>query len=275
MISISSRFLVLLVIIIFFILYILLQTQSFTTHIYSNSNKHEITSTLTSFHHLINNETIKKTKIAYIFAGGVRSFVCPKVHWSIRLNLIDALGGDPSTFIRLSVEDNINTKTGKGKLSKPSYKLNEVEETLKVLSPKKIEYFSFADQEEEMKRTYQGDLHTIYRENDLRRYSMFYHRSMSYKLMLSYEQEHNVTFDWVVLTRLDAAWLEPVLSITAYNSDRVWLTETGIDLFNDQFMLIPRQYSDHIYDLDTKVEKGVYCLGKGYKYIILLYILYY
>ena len=260
MISISSRFIVLLVIIIFFILYVLLQTQSFTTLNYSNSNKDEITSS--SFHQLINNQTIKKTKIAYIFAGGVRSFVCPKVHWSIRLNLIDALGGDSSSFVRLSVEDNINTKTGKGKLSKPSYKQNEVEETLKVLSPKKIEYFSFATQEDEMQRSYQGDLHTLYRENDLRRYSMFYHRSMSYKLMLAYEQEHNVTFDWVVLTRLDAAWLEPVLHITAYNSDRVWLTETGIDLFNDQFMLIPRRYSDHIYDLNTKVEKGVYCLGK-------------
>ena len=91
---------------------------------------------------------------------------------------------------------------------------------------------------------------------------MFYHRSMSYKLMLSYEQKHNIKFDWVVLVRLDAAWLEPVLPITAYNSDRVWLTETGYDLFNDQFMLIPRQYSDYIYDLNTKVEKGVYCLGK-------------
>ena len=263
MISISFRFLALLVIIIFFILYILLQTQSFTNQVYSNSNKLEITST--SFHQLINNQTIKTNKIAYIFAGGVRSFVCPKVHWSIRLNLVDALGGEPWTFVRLSVEDNINTKTGKGKLSKPSYKQNEVEETLKVLAPKKIEYFSFVNQEEEMQRSYSGDLHTIYRENDLRRYSMFYHRSMSYKLMLAYEQEHNITFDWVVLTRLDAAWLEPVLDITAYNSDRVWLTETGIDLFNDQFMLIPRQYSDHIYDLNTKVEKGVYCLGKDYK----------
>ena len=32
-------------------------------------------------------------------------------------------------------------------------------------------------------------------------------------------------------------------------------------LFNDQFMLIPRQFSDHVYDLDKKVYKEVYCLG--------------
>ena len=95
---------------------------------------------------------IERKKIAYIFAGGVRSFVCPKVHWSIRLNLIDALGGDPYTFIRLSAEDNTNTHSGKGVLWKPSYKPNEVEETLKILAPKTVQYFTFADQEEEMKR---------------------------------------------------------------------------------------------------------------------------
>ena len=36
----------------------------------------------------------------------------------------------------------------------------------------------------------------------------------------------------------------------------------GYVLLNDQFMLIPRKFSDYIYDLDTKVvQKGVYCLG--------------
>jgi hypothetical protein len=37
--------------------------------------------------------------------------------------------------------------------------------------------------------------------------------------------------------------------------------ETGYDFFNDQFMLIPRQYSDYLYDLNTKATKKVYCLG--------------
>ena len=91
---------------------------------------------------------------------------------------------------------------------------------------------------------------------------MYYHRCMAYKAVLKYEQEHNMKFDWVVLVRLDAQWLDPVLPIESYASDRVWLTETGYVLLNDQFMLIPRQFSDYLYDLDTKVEqKGVYCLG--------------
>ena len=36
----------------------------------------------------------------------------------------------------------------------------------------------------------------------------------------------------------------------------------GYVLLNDQFMLIPRKFSDYLYDLNTKVvQKGVYCLG--------------
>jgi hypothetical protein len=31
--------------------------------------------------------------------------------------------------------------------------------------------------------------------------------------------------------------------------------------YNDQFMLIPRQFSDYLFDLNTKVDRNVYCLG--------------
>ena len=202
-----------------------------------------------------------KKKIAYIFAGSARSFVCNKVHWSIRSHLIDAFGDDPYVFVRISIDDNKNIKTGHGTMWTPTYKENEINETLKILNPRTIKYFSFANQLEEMEENYPGLDHAVFRQNDRRRYSMFFHRCMSYKLMLQYEKEHNIQFDWVVLVRLDAAWMEPVLPISSYNSDRVWITETGFDLFNDQFMLIPRQFSDYIYDLNTKVHQDVYCLG--------------
>jgi hypothetical protein len=149
-------------------------------------------------------------RIAYVFAGSIRSFVCPKVHWSIRSHLIDSLGGQPSVFIRTSTEDNWNSKTGKGSQWSPNYKNNEVDEALKILNPVQIEHFSFANQTTEMKANY--------------------------------------------------PWLEPLDPIEMYNYDRVWLTETGFDLFNDQFMLILRQFSDYIYDLDSKVVHTFYFL---------------
>ena len=200
-------------------------------------------------------------KIAFVFAGSARSFVCPKVHWSIRTHLIDALGGESFVFVRISEEDNKNIHTGVGERFIPTYEVGEVEKTLRVLNPKVVQRFSFSSQEEEMIARFPSVVHKLYRENDRRRYSMFFHRSMAYEMAMKYETVHNIRFDWVTLIRLDAAWLEPVLPIQMYQNDRVWLTETGFTPFNDQFMLIPRQFSDQLFDLDTKMQRNVYCLG--------------
>eukprot|EP01034_Spumella_vulgaris_P024125 gene24125-30435_t len=45
-----------------------------------------------------------------------------------------------------------------------------------------------------------------------------------------YEIQHNIKFDWVVLVRLDAAWVEPVMPIETFSTDRVWATETGFEV---------------------------------------------
>jgi hypothetical protein len=203
----------------------------------------------------------KHVKIAYIFAGSIRSFVCPRVHWSLRWNLIDALGGEAYTFIRTTTEDNANVHTGKGNIWTPQYQESDLEKMLSILNPRKIQYFSLSKQLEEMRKEFPTMIHRVFQENDLRRYSMFFHRCMAYRMALAYEKEHNIKFDWIALTRLDAAWLEPIYPIHQYTSDRVWLTETGYVPFNDQFMLIPRAYADYLYNLDTKVNPFVYCLG--------------
>jgi hypothetical protein len=200
-------------------------------------------------------------KIAYIFAGSARSFICPRVHWSIKFNALDAFGGEPYTFVRISTEDNQNVRTGTGKVFSPKYNEQEINETLKLLNPRVVEYFTLAHEEEDMKKHYPGTAHRVFRENDRRRYSMFFHRCMGYKLVLNYERAKNIKFDWVVLIRLDTAWSGPVHPIDEYSNDRVWLTETGFVPFNDQFMLIPRAYSDYLFDLNTKVQKKVYCIG--------------
>ena len=216
---------------------------------------------LKSIFHIQANEKKHVPKIAYIFAGSARSFICPSVHWSIRSHLIDSLGGEPYTFVRISNEDNVNINTGHGTLWKPMYSSTELNETLKVLNPRAITWFSFANQIEEMKANYPGPEHEVIRENDQRRYSMFFHRCMAYKMAQKYEKSHNIRFDWVVLVRLDAAWLDHMPPIETYSPDRAWISEIGYALLNDQFMLIPRQYSDYVYSLDAKIQKGVYCLG--------------
>lgn len=212
-------------------------------------------------------EQKKEPTIAYVFAGSVRSFVYSKVHWSIKLNLIDAFGAKSFTFIRLSVVDNANLKTGDGIFENPVVAANDINETLKILNPRVVQYISIDNQSAEMEYHFPSLRHRVFRVNDRRRYSMFYNRYMAYRLVLSYEKENNMKFDWVVLARLDALWLEPVLPISYYGNDRAWLTETGYSMLNDQFMLIPRQFSDHVFSLETKVSgyvgegKPVYCLG--------------
>ena len=211
--------------------------------------------------HYVAAENYRPRKIAYLFAGSIRSFVCPKVHWSIRFNVIDSLGDESYTFLRVALEDNLNVKTGEGNIYQPSYQQEDIDEAIKILNPRKVEYFSLTNQEEEMAKNYPELIHQVFRTMDKRRYSMFYNRCQSYKLLQTYEEEHNMKFDWVVLIRLDAAWLQPLQPIRFYQSDRVYVTETGYVPINDQFMLIPRQYSDYMYDLNTKVHKDVYCLG--------------
>ena len=175
--------------------------------------------------------------------------------------MIDALGGDPHVFVRISTFDNSNTKTGNGTLIQQTFQGNELNETLQILNPRVIEYASLANEIEEMRLNYPGERHEAFRLNDRRRYSMYFQRCMTYKMVLAYDKEHNIRFDWVIMARLDAMWLAPIFPINFYANDRAWLTEQGFTPINDQFMMIPRQYSDYMFDLETKVQEGVYCIG--------------
>ena len=98
-------------------------------------------------------DATERLKIAYIFAGSVRSFVCPKVHWSIKAHLIDGFGGDPYVFVRTTAEDNMNVKTGEGTFTSGKAS-DEIIEALKILHPKVVQQFSYASELQEMKEFY-------------------------------------------------------------------------------------------------------------------------
>jgi hypothetical protein len=40
-------------------------------------------------------------------------------------------------------------------------------------------------------------LYDVFRKYDRRRYSMFYHRQMAYRMVQDYEKKHGFKFDWV------------------------------------------------------------------------------
>ncbi len=164
-------------------------------------------------------------KIAYMFSGSPRSFTCAKVHWSIKMYLLDALHHESYVFVRVSTVDNDNVHTAEGVYIPTVLKENELNETLKILNPRVVEYISLKDETSDMQSNYPGERHTVFRIHDRRRYSMYYHRCMTYKMVTAYEKEHRIKFDWVIMARLDTMWLEPLLPISFYRNDRVWLTE--------------------------------------------------
>jgi hypothetical protein len=57
-----------------------------------------------------------------------------------------------------------------GKIWAPSYNDKELNETLKVLHPTEIEYFSLTTQLEEMRRNFPSIDHEVFRLNDRRRF---------------------------------------------------------------------------------------------------------
>jgi hypothetical protein len=60
-----------------------------------------------SFHGLKHRKK-QAARVAVVFAGSPRSFIFPRIHWSIKANLINALADRVDVFARVSTQDNIH-----------------------------------------------------------------------------------------------------------------------------------------------------------------------
>ena len=99
--------------------------------------------------------------------------------------------------------------------------------TIKILDPKGVEWVSSNMMSKEMKYENRSSYLKLLRRLDRRKYSTFYHQSKGYQMVTNYEKEHKLKFDWVVAADLNSAWVRPVMPISMYRSDRVWLPERG------------------------------------------------
>jgi len=155
------------------------------------------------------NLIVSPQHVAFVFAGSARSFVSPYVHKTIKHNLIDSFCPHDNmckydVFVRVSSNDNNHVgANSKGTLSiAPSDLRTVISSVIKVLSPSSqsvgrlfTEYFEIGTNEEirsmieyakqhpttEMK-------HKVYRELDLRRYSMYFNRWKAYDMALRQER---------------------------------------------------------------------------------------
>jgi hypothetical protein len=208
----------------------------------------------------------KRARAAVVLTGSARSFVFPLVHHSIKTNMIDALDADIDVFVRTTTEDNIHG-TGLGAtgvhVKSSNEKLKDLAGKLEILQPVKIQYTTFATEEDEKNATFTSRLHQLYRKFDPRRYSMYFNRHMVYRMAVDYATENNFQYDWFVHARLDCAWVGPIEPLALFNPNVVWVQAQWLLQIPDTFALVPAQYANAFFDFDQKLQpKGeIYCLG--------------
>lgn len=228
-----------------------------------------------------NNEALKKkVHVGFVFAGGVRSFVLPEIHESIRHNLIHAFCppsiciGD--VFVRLSIDDNTHLGVGANALGKKiegseddkRHALNAVQKLAHVAPGAKfiVRMVNIGSKEEanEMDMVTSSDFkQKIYRDLDPRRYSMYFNRAAAYDMLLKEETEGGKAYQWVVHARLDAGWGEPIRPFSMWSMAKVWSPDSWYADVADNFLLLPRNQSDIFFSLKLQYSPDkVMCIGE-------------
>jgi hypothetical protein len=215
-------------------------------------------------------------RVAFVFAGSVRSFVYPPVHLSIKHNLIDGFcpagSCEAHIFATLSLSDNTHIGAGINAVGKfiPAAKEREVlaHTAMKRLGNGKNLEYEIIDIGSALEKTRMDELssnntmHKIYRDLDPRRYNMYYHRWASYQKAVNYEQVNAIKFDWVVHARPDFFFGEPIRSCHNWSPGRLWVPDSWATDVPDTFAVIPRKWSDMYFSLDALyVDRKVGCLG--------------
>ena len=165
---------------------------------------------------------IKSTiKVAFVFAGSMRTFTLPSIHQSIKYNLIHAFCnplkciGD--VYIRYSIIDNRHKGFNAQGIAVSGNSTNtqqsvESLQQLKQMSLRSNLVYTSVDVGSS-KESQEMDVVTskhikqkLYRVLDSRRYSMYFNRWAAYSLMLESEKAYGIRYDWVVHARLDMGW---------------------------------------------------------------------
>jgi hypothetical protein len=206
--------------------------------------------------------TTQRKRVALVMHGSARSFLFPRVHASIKRNLIDAMQADVDIFVRTTTQDNIHGKNIDAAgltLTYANETVQNLQTALDYVHVTEVEYFNLTDDQERMAKDFPGDDHRIFQQFDPRRYSMYYHRHMVYTMARKYEKLHQFEYDWFVHARLDAAWGWPIDPISTFKNDGIWLPDRWLEHQPDTFALVPKAYAAVYFELQYHLE--VMCLG--------------
>lgn len=213
--------------------------------------------------------------VAYVFAGSARSFVMPSMKQTIRKNLIEAFCppitcvGD--VFVRVSSNDNNHVgidAVGSLKVADASYKM-KINESLTAISPKPpgaliVQYYEIGSLAEKKRMEDYGEgrfKHKVYRELDPRRYSMYFGRYIAYTMVLEREKLLGRQYTWVILSRLDTQWGEPIKPVHLWEPNKLYAPDIWYVEIPDNLGIMSRHISDIYFSLDGMMHPKVFCLG--------------
>ena len=239
-------------------------------------------------------------RVAFIFAGSVRSFQYPIIHETMRWNLVNSfcprhLKCVPDVIARVSMTDNIHkgfnasgemltVATGADSTDRYRSLKKMTQHALSRLLLKGeskdhlvIDWTDIGSEKErlEMESVFPSTSHArhkLFRLLDSRRYSMYFNRYMAYKLAMKHEKAYNMGsskgegnggYDWIVHARLDGAWGEPIQDLNKWSKNKVYVPNSWASEIPDTFALLPRKYADDYYSMEKLLVRGVFCLGGG------------
>ena len=226
-------------------------------------------------------------RVAFIFAGNGRSFDMYPVYDSLRENLISSFCPvgrcTADVFLRISLTDNIHAGLfdSAGLLlskqvrdaSLTSHAISRLNVHEEIGGRTLVDWKDIGSEEEkkDMDRylenlSYLGNnllqqRHKIFRALDPRRYSMYFNRWSAYMMAVAEEKRTGVKYSWIVHSRLDTMWGEPIKPLYIWSLQKVWVIDTWDTEVPDTFALLPRNASDAFFSIDGLVQKGVMCLG--------------
>lgn len=215
-------------------------------------------------------------RVAFIFAGSVRSFIFPYVHESIRNNLVRSFCplsnciGD--VFVRLSTSDNTHVgPDAKGVATfADSTILSKMHVALRRLQPHRggqlfHEEVNIASRKESVQMdriTSNSFWLDVYRNLDSRRFSMYFNRYMAYQMALKQQEESGFEYDWFVHARLDMAWGSPIKPVNIWSPLKMWVPDSWHADVPDTLALLPKNLSETYYSMTKMYEnKKAACLG--------------
>ena len=162
--------------------------------------------------HLASSE--HRPKIAYCLSGGARTLSDRRVYYSMRKNLIEAFGGNPTVFAALRLED-VPAK-GQRDYNFSSISVHDVSDlddvfSHNMLNPSMVSYLPTVS--DVVLEAESGQLSSECEtgfvkiaKNRGRMVGMFEAIETCFDLVEEYEEDHEMKFDWVVRVRPDSLW---------------------------------------------------------------------